>query len=1733
MAVSAVTTLASAFKPLLGALVAVAGVKLSFDYLKDAASYAGKVQTLGVTMGVVGENAGYTKKELQGYEDQLKTTGISTEAARDAMIQMMNAGISLGAQMGKTTPQVVEMARAAQDLAVVTGENSSETLQRMVTNIQQLDTEGLRFMGLMVDMTAAQQKFADKLGTSAGALTEAQKRQAVLNEVMQQATKMSGAYELSMETVGKKVGSLSRLVSELSLSIGNKLLPTYGALVDAATDLLKALGKTAEGFDKSGAQGEAFGRGVKALLDPLVPILNKIFEWVGRLALAFGPAFEGASVAIGAVLDVLGDLLTGMGDGLNVIGSLEVTLDLLAGVMYAVADGALVLKAGINALIGLAATATSAILEPIIAVADWLPIPDKFVDQMKGAQKSLDDLSGKSAKSIMEVSDHFMNGQSYIGKWTDELINGKSELAKVDATPAERLKGEIVSLTRAQTDNTMSSQQVAAEYAKLKDKLIQAKDAGELTDKEFARLSVSLGQIEKKMKDELDTAFKTLKTSSSELASGISQDSNTIVGALKAISQNGLATAEQFAQAFAKNLSVAKNVEELTAFSGLLADAKTRWPESTRLFAEAQGQVSLKFDEIYEKQLKALNTSADWDRLKASIVKMGEDGSLSAGQVAVALEKGEQAARRLDPAFVAAAQASDKVKVAVEEVDKQIGKLNDAINITAAQAEKSYTQMATGYTRLADQVKTSTDQQVSDIDSRYKQELRLIDSTATSAANAETRKVQALINAEAEKSSTIEKGYQQQKSYMDKAAEAERAALTAKLASLDQEVAKVEEALGKQKTSRAEYERRMKDLDIERQNAIKDSEDKIRDTKINAMQMLRDRYQAHIDSLISEEERLADRIKSIEEQKAQAKMSTEERIRAIQKSAMGEYEAYQASMSDVAELQAKAREAASRGEFDQAREYLNQAKSAATELNTVVKEGENVIVSKKQAAENAQQALRQVLGTQTELFDAERRGVQASKDAISESVNNTKGKVAELDGEIKKVQETAKTKTELNIQVNNENAKTKIKELDDLVANKERLIPIKADLAQAQQALEKIKADIEAGRTVKVDGDVSKAMSSLENLRQYAEQTNNAKLAMDVSQAMAAIDSTQQAVTNLSSLKATPSVAVDVNGDDKLSNLEKQLGNLKSMGVVDTIAEFQAKNEGKLDDYIYKVTGLDGKTTYSDHTMNIGEAEESAQKIEAIHKQLGTKQTISEHKIGVNDEEAVKRINDAHKAWEDKQTQSKHNIETNSDEAGKKIGEVMKQLPDAESKHNVETNADEQKGKIDEATEAKEVTSQSNVETNADEQKGVIEEALEEKTVTSTHNIETNADETKVTIDAALEEKTVTSTHNITTDADTQKSVIDGALEEKTISSTHNISTDAESQKTLIDGALEEKSVTSTNNIETNASEVKPDIEAALEEKTVTSNHNIETNASEKKPDIESALESKTAESQHNITTNAAEAAQAVQELNNLSTQTNHTITTNASSVMEEIGSLNGRNTYSTHTVYVVKEYLFGFGGMHLIGSLTPPRGRQDVPKVFAAGGPVTPSIPQAKYPRMTGGTIPGAGNYDSVNRMLDVGSFVLRKSAVQKHGAGKLLSLIEKAKTLPKMEPTKANGVAPSILMPGEIVVGKDTVSRLGSGFLSVLNGDVKLPKGEMPQLPLKFADGGIVGATPDFLSATIDLGKVGMAFEKGGPVPQTNPNVIQVDLRSNSNRASVSVPEDQSTNLLDLLTELKSRSM
>ena len=115
-----------------------------------------------------------------------------------------------------------------------------------------------------------------------------------------------------------------------------------------------------------------------------------------------------------------------------------------------------------------------------------------------------------------------------------------------------------------------------------------------------------------------------------------------------------------------------------------------------------------------------------------------------------------------------------------------------------------------------------------------------------------------------------------------------------------------------------------------------------------------------------------------------------------------------------------------------------------------------------------------------------------------------------------------------------------------------------------------------------------------------------------------------------------------------------------------------------------------------------------------------------------------------------------------------------------------------------------------------------------------------------------------------------------------------------------------------------------------------------------------------------------------IRALDRIKTESQHQINSNANAARSEVLSLNGMNTSSTHTIYVTKVETNATGG--LVGRGVPH---------FAEGGAVA-----SAFTRMSGGSVPGSGNQDTVPRTLDAGAFVLRKAAVRKYGSAALSRL-------------------------------------------------------------------------------------------------------------------------------------------
>jgi len=222
------------------------------DLARDAGLLAARVQTLGVVMTAVGNNAGYAGSQMNEFAKSIAAQGITTEASRQSAIRLAQAHVD----MSKSS----NLARIAQDAAVIANTNSSDAFDRMTTGISTGQAIILHHMGLMVNFEGSYKSLADTLGKTSNELTETEKTTARVNEVMKAGAGISGSYDAAMGTAGKSINSMARFTEELKLAWGALALPSLTVLVNNLTDALNDLNKaTADNKSGIASTGDSLG----------------------------------------------------------------------------------------------------------------------------------------------------------------------------------------------------------------------------------------------------------------------------------------------------------------------------------------------------------------------------------------------------------------------------------------------------------------------------------------------------------------------------------------------------------------------------------------------------------------------------------------------------------------------------------------------------------------------------------------------------------------------------------------------------------------------------------------------------------------------------------------------------------------------------------------------------------------------------------------------------------------------------------------------------------------------------------------------------------------------------------------------------------------------------------------------------------------------------------------------------------------------------------------------------------------------------------------------------------------------------------------------------------------------------------------------------------------------------------------------------------------------------------
>lgn len=277
-----------------GALSAAGGA-----LIKSTAQVAMRNEVLAVGLYTVGQQAGYSRIELDSLVDGVKAMGITTSNARLSLVRMIQAELDLS--------KATDMARTSQDLAGIAGQNSSEAYSTIMEAVSALQPRLLRQYGIVATTNQILGDLADSTDTAA-------KRQRFFDYILEEGTKVAGTYKNMMGVVGKQITSIPRYVEEAKAALGKHFIPIIGKGVAVLSTLLKWFEALPEPVQKFIAQlillGTA-GAAIIAAFGGLLAILPAIISGFGVVSGALGTiaaiaapliAIIGGLIAVGAAL---------------------------------------------------------------------------------------------------------------------------------------------------------------------------------------------------------------------------------------------------------------------------------------------------------------------------------------------------------------------------------------------------------------------------------------------------------------------------------------------------------------------------------------------------------------------------------------------------------------------------------------------------------------------------------------------------------------------------------------------------------------------------------------------------------------------------------------------------------------------------------------------------------------------------------------------------------------------------------------------------------------------------------------------------------------------------------------------------------------------------------------------------------------------------------------------------------------------------------------------------------------------------------------------------------------------------------------------------------------------------------------------------------------------------------------------------------------------------------------
>jgi len=182
----------------IGAVVGTAGfglVRLGRQSFMAAAS----VSEMNVAMEAVNKSLGLGEGAINQAAKEVRAMGIEMKSAQEIALIFAQGNLDLA--------KASKVARVAQDLAVLSQSNSTETARILAYAIQTGNSQLLKSAGITKYAGEAYAEYAAQLGVTEASLTATQRQTAVMNMILEEGAKVAGTYEAAMTEAAKVLSS--------------------------------------------------------------------------------------------------------------------------------------------------------------------------------------------------------------------------------------------------------------------------------------------------------------------------------------------------------------------------------------------------------------------------------------------------------------------------------------------------------------------------------------------------------------------------------------------------------------------------------------------------------------------------------------------------------------------------------------------------------------------------------------------------------------------------------------------------------------------------------------------------------------------------------------------------------------------------------------------------------------------------------------------------------------------------------------------------------------------------------------------------------------------------------------------------------------------------------------------------------------------------------------------------------------------------------------------------------------------------------------------------------------------------------------------------------------------------------------------------------------------------------------------------------------------------------------